>query len=194
MAEIERDAKKKRRWGYVQKAVLGTVAAAGILAESALAASALRLIGGSQRKIYQFNYQTKTALSRLVKKGHIRFVEKGSVRYAEITESGRRMLVLESAKASQKTQKGTRWDKRWRMVVFDIPEQHKKFRNQLRGTIRELGFLRVQNSVWVFPYDCEDLIQLIKTDLRVGKYVLYAVVESIENDRSIRDHFKLPRE
>ena len=192
MGEIEKVAKKKRQWNNVQKAVLATVGVSGILIIGDIAIKALEFAGGAGRKNFQFNYQTKSALLRLVKKGHIRFVEKGSVRYAEITESGRKSLALESAIAAQKIQSHKRWDKRWRMVIFDIPEKYKGFRNQLRSTIHEIGFLRVQDSVWVFPYECEELLQLLKTDLRVGKFVLYAVVESIENDKVIRNHFKLP--
>ena len=58
-------------------------------------------------------------------------------------------------------------------------------------TLRDIGFIRLQNSVWVYPYDCEDLITLLKADFRVGKDVLYLVVEAMENDKEIRKHFRL---
>ena len=63
--------------------------------------------------------------------------------------------------------------------------------DRLRRLMREYGFLRLQNSVWVYPHDCEELISLIKADLRIGKDVLYAVVESIEYDAWIKKHFNL---
>ena len=66
-------------------------------------------------------------------------------------------------------------------------------REQLRATMREVGFLRVQDSAWVFPYDCEEFIALLKADLHVGKDILYAVIEHIENDTTIRRHFGLPK-
>jgi len=55
----------------------------------------------------------------------------------------------------------------------------------------DFGFLRVQYSVWVSPYDCEELIALVKAELRLGKDVLYVVVEQIENDGWIKKHFQL---
>ena len=58
--------------------------------------------------------------------------------------------------------------------------------------MKEMGFLRLQDSVWVFPYDCEEVIALIKADLRIGKDVLYTIVEKIENDKPIKKHFDLP--
>ena len=54
-----------------------------------------------------------------------------------------------------------------------------------------IGFVRLQDSVWVYPYDCEDLITLLKADFRVGKDVLYLIVDSIENDKYLRAEFNL---
>ena len=60
--------------------------------------------------------------------------------------------------------------------------------------MKEVGFVCLQDSVWVYPYDCEEFMALLKAELRVGKDVLYAIVERIENDKTIRTHFKLPVE
>ena len=57
--------------------------------------------------------------------------------------------------------------------------------------MRELGFIRLQDSVWVYPYDCEDLMALLKADLKLGSAVLYMVVEHIENDKHLRAEFGL---
>jgi len=54
-----------------------------------------------------------------------------------------------------------------------------------------LGFVRLQDSVWVFPYDCEDFVALLKADLKIGVAVLYLIVEQIENDKHLRAHFDL---
>ena len=56
----------------------------------------------------------------------------------------------------------------------------------------EIGFVRLQDSVWIFPYDCEDFIMLLKADLKIGKDALYAIVEKLENDKALREHFHLP--
>ncbi|MFH1632281.1 MAG: CRISPR-associated endonuclease Cas2 [bacterium] len=47
------------------------------------------------------------------------------------------------------------------MVVFDIPERHRKLRKQLRFFLKQAGFLCIQRSVWVSPFDAaEPLSQL----------------------------------
>ena len=49
----------------------------------------------------------------------------------------------------------------------------------------------MQDSVWVYPYDCEDILTLLKTDLGVGKYILYLIVDELENDKHLREFFDL---
>ena len=109
----------------------------------------------------------------------------------EITEKGRRAFALEREKAALQERGKKRWDKRYRMIIFDIPERRRIVRDQLRRIMRECGFLRIQDSVWVSPYDCEELIILIKADLHIGKDVLYTIVEKIENDKWIKKYFNL---
>lgn len=56
----------------------------------------------------------------------------------------------------------------------------------------EIGFVRLQDSVWVYPYDCEDFVALLKAELKIGKDVLYAIVDTIEQDKNLRRYFNLP--
>jgi DNA-binding transcriptional regulator PaaX len=74
-------------------------------------------------------------------------------------------------------------------LIFDIPEYRKSTRDRIRETLRIIGFVRLQDSVWAYPYDCEDLITLLKADFKIGKDMLYLVVEAMENDASLRRHF-----
>jgi phenylacetic acid degradation operon negative regulatory protein len=46
-----------------------------------------------------------------------------------------------------------RWDGRWRLVVFDVPEEHRVARDKLRDYLHSRGFGYLQNSVWVTPDD-----------------------------------------
>jgi len=90
--------------------------------------------------------------------------------------------------------KKRKWDKRWRIVIFDIPERRKSVRTRLRRFMNEYGFVRLQDSVWIYPYDCEDLIALAKANFRIGADVLYIIVEKLERDKYLREHFLLPTE
>ena len=54
-----------------------------------------------------------------------------------------------------------------------------------------IGFLRLKDSVWVYPYDCEDLVTLMKADFKIGKDILYIIAETIENDSWLKKEFGL---
>ena len=56
---------------------------------------------------------------------------------------------------------------------------------------RQAGLLRLQDSVWVYPYDCEDIVTLLKTDFGIGKHLLYLIVDELENDKNLREDFNL---
>ena len=51
--------------------------------------------------------------------------------------------------------------------------------------------MRLQDSVWIYPYPCEDLINLLKADFKVGKDLLYLIVNFIENDKWLKRLFGL---
>ena len=83
------------------------------------------------------------------------------------------------------------WDNQWRIIIFDIKEMKRFWRGRLRAELRKLGFVMIQQSVWLSPYACEDLIALLKTDLRVGKEVIYLTTKRFDGDIWLRKHYRL---
>ena len=78
--------------------------------------------------------------------------------------------------------------------MFDIPEKRRGVRTAVRRTLQALDFRRLQDSVWVHPHDCEDLITLLKVDFSIGKDLLYIIADTIEYDAPLRRHFGLPKD
>lgn len=191
MRNIEQKGRKRRRKENIQNTLLSIVTIAGTLAVAAVAPNifqALPHIMGNDR--YKLAFKSKTAVDRLVVKGYIRRVRKKGSMFLELTNAGRQHLLVEDARAnSPASRKRKRWDGRYRLVMFDIPEKRKNTRDRLRMFMSEFGFMRLQNSVWVSPYDCEELIALVKAELRIGSAILYALVDQIEGERKIKDHF-----
>ena len=184
-------AKFVRRKGYVQQAILATVGLTGVIGLMMLAPNAVQLLEKMPNNRSKFDYRMRSTASRLAARGYLRFVERGGKTFVEITDAGRRALDLQQQTTSLETRKRRRWDKQWRMVIFDIPERRRATRLRLRTLMQEIGFLRLQDSVWVFPYDCEDLMALLKAELHIGKDVLYVIATQIENDKHIKRHFGL---
>ncbi|MDP1690162.1 MAG: CRISPR-associated endonuclease Cas2 [bacterium] len=192
MGIVEAGARGKRLHTNVQQALLVTVALAGVVLVAAVAPNlpvALNKLPAIKRA--KLRYQYKTVLGRLAAQGHIAFEKHDGKQYARVTESGHKMLTFEQEKAKLANAKKKRWNGRWRVIIFDIPERRRKTRDRLRNIMERTGFVRLQDSVWVFPYDCEDFISLLKAELKIGSAVLYMVVEHIENDKHLRAQFDL---
>src|SRR3989344_1568396 len=81
------------------------------------------------------------------------------------------------------------WDKKWRVVFFDVPEKHRWGRDSLRDKLKKLGFYEIQKSVFVFPHDCEDEIDFIIEFYGMRKYVRYGVMEYIDDDIYLKNNF-----
>ncbi len=191
MGVVEKEARKVRRLRTFQKAMLVAVLAGVMVATGAAPSPTLLLkYFRGRKKGARFNYQAKNALGRLAKSGLITFEERDGKRYARITEVGKQVLEIESMRENS-MQKPKKWDGRWRVVLFDIPERRRGVRNRLRVFMQEYGFVRLQDSVWIYPYDCEDLIALAKADFRIGVDALYMIVEQLERDKHLREHFGL---
>ncbi|MEK7144377.1 MAG: CRISPR-associated endonuclease Cas2 [Patescibacteria group bacterium] len=192
MGVVEKKARKVRRLRTFQKAIL-IAAVGGVMVATGAVPNFNKILKYllNRKNDARFRYQANSALRRLAGQGLITFEERDGKRYARATETGERMLELESLREKNE-QKPKRWDGRWRVVLFDIPERRRRVRNLLRAFMQEFGLVRLQDSVWIYPYDCEDIIALAKAHFRIGFDVLYMVVEQLERDKHLREHFSLP--
>lgn len=187
MGKLEKENRKIIRRTKLQEAILVYVASGGRRGASTLIPeilnSLLKLdIPSSIRKPEVI----KSTASRLVKKGLLKF-EDGH--YAT-TLTGENILE-HWRRADFKLKRPKKWDNKWRIIIFDIPEKKRWVRDEIRQIFVEAGFIKLQNSVWVYPYDCEDVIGLLKTDFGIGRDMLYIIADQIENDKYLRDEFGL---
>ena len=84
-----------------------------------------------------------------------------------------------------------KWDGKWRIVAFDVPEPHWKARRALSVKLRELGCYHYQNSVFVYPYDCEKEVNFIRDYFGLDSSIKYMVAEKIDDVECLEDFFKL---
>jgi len=81
------------------------------------------------------------------------------------------------------------WDGKWRIVLFDIPEKDRSFRNILREHLYALNFLKLQHSVFVSPYPFEKQILELATLYSAESYVRVITAIQIDNGNKIKRHF-----
>ena len=169
--------------------LLSMVAVAGVLAVGAVAPKAIMILKKSSLfKKYHKPCYFKARLSVLQQRGLIEYSNDGEIR---LTVKGEKELekqrIFDKREFAQK-----KWNGRWYVVMFDIIEGRKKTRDALRFELENYGFKKVQNSVWVYPYECTDFIALIKTDLSLGRSVLCFHAEFLDSDTELRELFGLP--
>lgn len=195
MGQIENELKRKERIGKTQKIILGTIAIAGITTVAILAPNVLQVFGVINKKIERKRrYEIKSSLSKLADRHLIEFGKnKNGQTVTRLTAQGEKILRLAEMN-NYKIKKPKKWDDRWRVIIFDIKEERKSTRNKIRHTLKSIGFYQLQKSVWVYPYDCEDFITLLKTDFKIGKDLLYMLVWKIEYEKPLLNFFKLKRE
>lgn len=88
-------------------------------------------------------------------------------------------------------QKPKRWDGKWRIVIFDVPEKYKELRDTFRMRLRQLGLYQLQESVYVSPYSCFDQVEFLRELYGIAVTVKYIIGEKIEDDAFLRRHFDL---
>ena len=187
MGEQERASRQRTKRNQLQRIVLQSVKVAGVLSVALVAPN---VIGAMGKLGLLPSPRQKAVVGRAVD----RLVAARSLRWSDskitLTEKGEHQLRLLLAREAI-AERPKRWDKKWRILIFDIPERRRSMRIRLRIVLAEIGFVRLQDSVWAYPYDCEDLVMLLKAEYRVGDDVRYIIADSIERDAQLRRHFGL---
>jgi DNA-binding transcriptional regulator PaaX len=187
VGKLEAESKKRKKRADVQRIVLNTVGMAGLLSAALLAPNVVKtldtmgLVPNNRR-----GDSIRQARNNLVKGGYLRWED----RKLRLTDKGEKKLRSLELKDYQ-LPKPKRWDGRWRVLIFDIPEHRKGLRDKVRRTLMTVGFVRLQDSVWIYPHDCEELIALLKADFKIGKDMLYMIVDTLEYDTPVRARFGL---
>ncbi len=103
--------------------------------------------------------------------------------------SKKRVLQFNLEKLELKKQE--KWDGRWRIVIFDIPEIYKHARDAFAQKLISLGFKQIQRSVLVYPYDCKDEIDFIIEIFEIRPFVRTIVAKEIDIDLELKNKFRL---
>lgn len=138
------------------------------------------------RDIDRDNYYQQ--MWKLEKRGYIKKYLEGKKSNFQLTEKGKQK-ALKYIFSDLKIKTPKTWDKKWRMVIFDIPEEKKSLREAVRLKLKQFGFLQLQKSVWVYPFDCQEIIYTLKYIYSLGKNVQYILAETIETEIDLVDYF-----
>jgi len=149
----------------------------------------LRRMRKEWRKVNQYSFNRsiqKLAMEKLVEEKKF---SDGSFKLILTKEGKKQAKRLSLFGNSIKFKKPKKWDKKWRIVIFDIPEKDRVFRDILREHLCELNFFKLQNSVFISPHSFEkNILELIKL-YSAEKYVRVVTAIKIDNEHKIRKYF-----
>lgn len=108
--------------------------------------------------------------------------------YLNIKDTKNRKAVMLTPKGMEKIlriklktgKKKRRPDKKWQMVLFDIPEDRRRGRDLFRKQLKYLGYKRLQKSIWVCPYDVLGDTQILIKRHRLDRFVRLLLVEEVK--------------
>lgn len=165
-------------------------------------AGVLTVAGGSPytgryvaRKVFQKkkNSQRKATNSfyYLRKRGLVEMRRDGHDIHIALTKEGRKLAgkyqIDDLSIARPK-----KWDKKWRLIVFDIPATSNIIRDVFRGKLKEFGFYQLQKSTWIYPFECKEEINLLREFLGADrKQIQVLEVSKMEEDGYLRKIFAL---
>ncbi len=132
-----------------------------------------------------------SAFKRLEKRGCIDIKMVRNQIYIHLTKEGKKLAGWTQIDAL-KIKRPKRWDGKWRLVIFDISQLKKFYREVFRGKLKELGFYPLQKSVWVYPFACCDEIELLRDFFGLSeKEVRLIVCEDIGQDDWLKKLFSV---
>lgn len=147
-----------------------------------------------RRSISEYNKNSKfdkteinERIQYLKRIGFIKTFVENKEKFVELLPSGIKKLRLLSEE--NLFSKPSEWDKKWRVVIFDVPEKFRSARDSLRFKLQTFGFAKIQKSVYVYPFTCTDEISALTNRLEIGKYVTIMIAEIIQGEENIIDEF-----
>jgi len=195
--------KTRIRYGKIAKDILAAIAITGIFAVAATSpyffinlARAIKKDSDYKRRKKGGEPEDKVLARSLagLNKNKLVIVRREGYSYTvKLTDMGKK-IIKRMQFENMRIEKQEKWDGKWRIVIFDIPEGNKRrgkvLRDAMRAKMKAMGFYQLQKSVWAHAYPCEKEIQLLCEILKISPFVNILVAEKIYNDGALREYFR----
>lgn len=136
----------------------------------------------------KFNlWRLRQVIKRMQNSKLVEIKEQNSQIIVKITEKGRKKLLsydLEKIKLDE-----SKWDGKWRLVIYDVKKSKRNNSEAFRMSLRKLNLLKFQKSVYLTPFKCEDEIEYLRQLHEIGDEVQILTVGSLENEIAYKRYF-----
>ncbi len=123
--------------------------------------------------------QLQSAIKRMEKQKLISWSEKDGELALTLMGKGKQKILKYNIDELG-IKKPKKWDKKWRVIIFDIPEKERAARDIFRRKLKEMSFYQLQKSVFVSKYECNYEISFLSNSLEIARYVTY--IEALKVD------------
>jgi|SRR3989344_1024755 len=151
--------------------------------------SIVKKIAKEWRKINERSL--REAIKNLYKSKMVDYRENSDGTVNLILSEGGKSKILKYNLDKLEIKKPIQWDKLWRLVVFDIPENKNRGRKALAAKLKELNFYPMQKSVFIHPYECKDEIDFITELFELAPYVRFLRVKDVDIELDLKNKFHL---
>lgn len=173
--------------------LLGILKTGAVLGLAIFAPGVLRVFKDYGRDEYWREYYPSSiekVTKRLYRRGYVEVVYEKGKPAVKITDKGK-VEILRYDLEKLQINKPPKWDGKWRLVIFDIPEKYRNSRDLIRSKLKQLGFYQFQKSVFIYPYPCEKEIKFLREVLGVPHAIKLIKADKVENDEELRKIFSL---
>lgn len=133
-------------------------------------------------------YDLRQKIYYLRKHGYINTFTENKEKFLELTPKG--LNHIKKIMAYNITiNKPENWDKKWRVIIFDVPEKLRDERDIFRRAIKNAGFIQIQKSVHVYPFECTKEISDLSARLGISENVVIMISEIFQGEQNIIEEF-----
>ncbi len=179
----------------IMEGVLKFIAAGGFVTTALVVPNALQIFEKPMNEMLKSldrraqEREVRRVLHYMKQRGLIRYQTKDYENGIKLTKEGKKRLKRHSFE-SMVIASPSDWDKKWRLVFFDIPEDLHTKRAALTHKLRILGFQQLQQSIWIHPFPSRPEIEAITEVFDVRRFVTYIEISHIDGDKQLRNRFK----
>jgi len=130
------------------------------------------------------------SLRHLNRRGVIEKNKNGIYRLAKHGEKEAFLAHLSTESKMFKPKK-QRWDGKWRIIFFDIPEKKRHYRDYLRTILKAVGFKEFQKSTWIYPHPVPNFVKEMLFEENIKHYTRLITTHEIEYDKDLKTMFNL---
>jgi phenylacetic acid degradation operon negative regulatory protein len=126
-------------------------------------------------------------MNSLERRGWLKIFKDDDKQFIQLTKEG----VLEALFIKARLRRPGEWDKKWRMLIFDIPEEAKRKRNQLRQLLKINGYAQIQKSVYINPYPLNKEALRYLHESRLDRFIRIFRIDQVDDDKILKKLFSL---